>query len=70
MVCCVVCDVRALRLWMYVSMLGFHFVDNVVVVVFLNVDCFSLHVQCVVERDCFHVFLDALFVRVVLLCAF
>jgi len=34
-------------------MLGFHFVDNVVVVVFLNVDCFSLHVQCVVERDCF-----------------
>ena len=40
-------------------MLGFHVVDNVVDVVFLTVDCFSLHVQCVVERDCFRVFLDA-----------
>ena len=51
-------------------MLGLHVIDNVVDVFFLNVDCFSLHVQCVVERDCFHLFLDALFVRVVLLCAF
>ena len=29
-------------------MLGFHIVDNVVVVFLLNVDCFFLHVQCVV----------------------
>ena len=37
---------------------------------FVNANCFSLHVQCVVQRECFHAFLDAWFVRVVLLCPF
>ena len=41
------------------GMLGFHVVGNVVDVLFLNADCFSLRVQCVVQRDCFHLFLDA-----------
>ena len=51
-------------------MLVFHVVDNVVDVLFLNADCYSVHGQCVVQRECFHVFLDACFARVVLLRAF
>ena len=26
---------------------------------FLKAECFSLYVQCVVQRECFHAFLDA-----------